>query len=269
MLYSSVNGCINEQINISDRGLAYGDGIFTTALIQNSQVQLLKQHLARLTQGCQLLSIDFESQSSLITEVNQIASQFPNAVLKIIITAGSGGRGYSKVGANEARTIISVHGIPEHYQSWQTKGISVGLAQNLLGLNPMLKGLKHLNRLEQVLIRKELDQTSFDDLIVSDINNHIIETSCANIFWMRGGQLYTPDLTLSGVNGLMRAEVLSAFPETKIVQQNIQYFNGIDAMFICNSVMGIVPINEFNEEKLDISPIKNIQRIIDNKIITP
>ena len=121
----------------------------------------------------------------------------------------------------------------------------------------MLAGLKHLNRLEQVMIRAELDQCKEDDLIVCDINDIIVETSSANIFWFKDDQLYTPKITSAGVAGLMRDAIINKIKNVQLVEAKFKDIINIDGMFICNCVMGIVPVKRYNERDLafDKEPI--------------
>lgn len=259
MHYHSINGQINKEIAITDRAFNYGDGIFTTAKITHGKIEFLKEHIDRLTQACAILSIDFTQVDNLVTEITTVAQSYNHAVLKIIVTAGQGGRGYSRQSIAHSNVVISVHDVPEHYLDWQQHGINLGRAQFQLGLNPSLKGLKHLNRIEQVLIRKELDQSNHDDLIVSNSNNHVIEASAANVFWIKNDELFTSDLTNSGVIGIIRQQILALNTKTKVVNAHITELEQANSLFICNCIMGIVPVKMFQGRKLDIQPVKEIQ----------
>ncbi len=263
MLYCTVNGQKNDQISIADRALAYGDGVFSTAKIANGKVEMLEQHLERLKTSCQRLcidSIDSEDFSQLETELKQVAVSFPLAVLKVLISAGQGGRGYSRKGIKHHTVIITVHEFPSHYQQWQQQGITVSDSQILLGLNPLFAGIKHLNRLEQVLIRKELDNSNFDDFLVYDLNHQLVEGSSSNVFWFKGEQLFTPELTHAGVAGLKRAQILQLYPQTQQVKVTKSALADIDAMFLCNCVMGIVPVRQYNQQILPITVVLNLQQ---------
>ncbi|NQZ79775.1 MAG: aminodeoxychorismate lyase [Colwellia sp.] len=259
MYYQSVNGKQEQYISITNRGLAYGDGVFTTAKVLNGKVQLLAAHLERLMDSCLKLHIALPDMDKVAIELIDVAQRFELAVLKVIITAGLGGRGYSRQGCSSSMVIITFHPFPEHYHIWQTKGVELGLSNFKLGLNPSLMGLKHLNRLEQVMIRRELDHQPEDDLLVTNISGHIVETSCANIFWLKAGQYYTPDLSESGVEGLIRNIILKNIPSTHIVKTQISNLDNIEAMFICNSVMGIIPVRRYLNSNLDINKVLAIK----------
>ena len=108
MYYCSVNGEQDQALSINNRGLAYGDGIFTTAKVINGKVQLLSAHIERLVDSCNKLSIALPDMDKIAAELIGVAKQFPLSVAKVIITAGNGGRGYSRQGCLESTVIISL-----------------------------------------------------------------------------------------------------------------------------------------------------------------
>lgn len=250
MRYCSINYQQVDSISVQDRGLAYGDGLFTTAKIVNGQIEMFTAHLQRLKSGCDALELFAPDFEQLTQQVGELAKSYPLAVLKIIVTAGVGGRGYSRQGASTTNVIIMVFDFPQHYFTWQKKGICLGIAEQKLGLSSMLAGIKHLNRLEQVMIKKELDQRDEDDLLVLDINNNIIETSCANIFWCKNNNWYTPKITRAGIDGLMKAKIIAGLANVVTLTATLTELENIEAMFMCNSVMGVVPIKIYNGQKL-------------------
>jgi 4-amino-4-deoxychorismate lyase len=260
MSLSFVDEQVLDVISIYDRGLAYGDGCFTTALILDGSVVMLEQHLARLKQQSERLGLPEINSSSIAEQMCNVSQGISKGVVKVIVTCGRGGRGYSRIGANQAQVIVSRHDYPNFYRQWQKDGITVGISEQQLGINPMLAGLKHLNRLEQVLLRKELDQRPEDDLLVTDINGHIIECCSANVFWLKDGQWHTPALSRAGVSGLMRAKIMTLNQDVLTGDYTLTAIDNIDAMFISNAILGIVPVKVFNLKVLDISLVENIQK---------
>jgi 4-amino-4-deoxychorismate lyase len=256
---SFVDGQLADSIPINDRGLAYGDGCFTTALIIDGEVAMLPQHLDRLVVQSQKLGLPDVDLTTLKVTINNISADIHIGVLKVIITCGSGGRGYSRLGVESAKVIVSVHDYPTNYPQWQKVGISVGISEQKLGINPMLAGLKHLNRLEQVMLRVELDKRSEDDLLACDVNGNVIECCSANVFWLKAGKWHTPMLSTAGVAGLMREKVLLNYVDITPANYALTDLNNIDAMFITNAILGIVPVKIFNDHKLDISLVSALQ----------
>lgn len=250
MKFCSVNGVQQSHIDIENRGLAYGDGLFTTAKIQLGKVQYLASHINRLIAGCQQLGIKSPSFDDLTKQLVTIAKPYSLAVLKVIITSSNGGRGYARSIDNAYNLIIMIHDYPTHYDELANTGIRLGLSKQKMGVSPMLAGLKHLNRLEQVLLRQELSDRDEDDLLVTNIYEDVIEATSANLFVYFEDQLYTPDVSQSGVNGIMRQGVLSLEPETIIQSIKVDLLDQAQAMFICNCVMGIMPVARFKNRAL-------------------
>lgn len=250
MLYHSINSVQTNQLSVSDRGFSYGDGFFTTAKISHGVIEFQQYHLERLKKASTILSITPIDFQQLDNDITKLALAYPLAVLKIVITAGDGGRGYARGEQLSPTIVISVFEYPAHYNKWRKEGISLGVAQTKLGLNPLLQGIKHLNRLEQVIVRAEVDKSSFDDLVVSDLNDYVIETSSANLFWQIGNHWFTAKLKQAGVNGIIREQILRLFPEIEQVQLPLSILQKANAMFVCNSVMGIVPIHKFQNKAL-------------------
>lgn len=261
MKYCSVNGVEQTSIDIADRGLAYGDGIFTTAKIKNGQVVLLAKHIERLLLGCQKLKLVVPSERGLTSQLKSVAKIYNQAVLKVMITAGSGGRGYSRIGLseNDINIIIIISDFPTHYEDLALQGINLGDSKQQIGISPMLAGLKHLNRLEQVLLRAELDARNEDDLVVTNYQGVVVEATCSNLFYWQEGQLCTPDLSVSGVNGIIRQEILTKYPETQICQTRLPDLREANGMFICNSLMGIMPVKTYNNRRLVIDEVLQLK----------
>lgn len=162
-----INGIERDTLAASDRAIQFGDGCFTTARIVGHQVQMLPAHLRRLQLACSALMIPYAQWQQLEAEMQRLALEQQSGVLKVILTRGAGGRGYSGASCQSPTRILSVSAYPAHYARWQETGVALTLSPVRLGRNPLLAGLKHLNRLEQVLIRSHLEQTDADEALVS------------------------------------------------------------------------------------------------------
>ncbi|MEW6993676.1 aminodeoxychorismate lyase [Colwelliaceae bacterium MEBiC 14330] len=268
MKYCSINGIEKQVNNITDRGLAYGDGLFTTAKILHGKVILIDKHLERLTQGCKHLGIELSSEQHLKEQICAAVKPFKLATLKVIITAGSGGRGYSRAGLsiNDTNIIIMVFDFPSHYKLQSKQGISLGDSTQQIGSSSMLLGIKHLNRLEQVLLRTELDKRQEDELLVTNHQGEVIEATSANVFFWLEGQLCTPEISTSGVNGIIRQYILANKPDIKICRPRLKDLQHVQAMFICNSLMGIMPVRTYNGRKLNIEQVIALQTYLNDVI---
>ena len=210
-----INGHQHDALAPSDRGLQFGDGCFTTARVIEGKIDLLPWHIERLQLAAQRLMLPPCDWNALEAEMVRAAESIPLGVVKAILTRGSGGRGYSPQGCEAPTRIVSRSTYPMHYLPWREQGISLTLSPVALGRNPLLAGLKHLNRLEQVLIRTHLDQTTADEALVLDTAGLLVECCAANLFWRKGKAVFTPDLSQAGVAGLMRRRVIELLAGSK------------------------------------------------------
>ncbi len=265
MKFCLVNGIQQNQIDIENRGLAYGDGLFTTAKIIDGKIQYLSSHIQRLLLGCEKLALLAPNKVELTKQLSLVAKQYDLAVLKVIITASGGGRGYARSTEPKNDLIIMVHDYPKHYDELAIEGITLGNSNQQMGINPMLSGLKHLNRLEQVLLRQELTNTNEDDLVVTNVNDEVIEATSANLFFWLNDKLCTPDVTNSGVNGIMRQTILQNYPETLIKKVTLAELESSPAMFICNCVMGVMPVKNYNSRNLSIMLSQRVRNALNQK----
>jgi len=245
-----INGESQSHIPISDRGFQYGDGLFETIEVFNGRLLFIEQHLKRLTVSCEKLRIPPPNPQQLLDEAQSLIQNSDNAVLKIIITRGSGGRGYKMPDVIQPTRVLSLHPFPEYPLTFQ-QGVRVIFCQQRLGLNPILAGLKHLNRLEQILARAEWHTADIQEGLLLDLNGFCIEGTMSNVFFVKNTILYTPTLHQAGVAGIMRDFVLqtAAALEIKVVQGQFlpEQFYAADELFLSNSVIGIWPIKQLEQ----------------------
>lgn len=246
-----INGLEQESLPACDRATQFGDGCFTTARIADGDVCLLDAHIRRLQTACKTLLIPFTQWDTLRQEMRQLASGKPSGVLKVIISRGSGGRGYSGVSCQHPTRMLSVSAYPAQYPRWREEGVTLTLSPVRLGRNPMLAGIKHLNRLEQVLIRTHLEQTTADEALVLDSEGFITECCAANLFWRQGNTVFTPSLEQAGVNGIMRQFCLQqlARSDFHVVEVNAreEALQAADEIVICNALMPVIPVRAYGQ----------------------
>ena len=243
-----INGEFSTSLPANDRAVQFGDGCFTTARIKDGSVRFLAQHLGRLQQACEKLLIPFAQWSVLESEMQQLAVAHQQAVLKVMITRGSGGRGYSAANCQHPTRLLSVSAYPSFYPQWREQGISLALSPIRLGINPHLAGIKHLNRLEQVLIRTHLEQMQAQEALVLDSDGWLTECCAANLFWRKGSQVFTPYMDKSGVNGTMRQHIIACLADSPWqvtqVRERPESLAQADELLICNALMPVVPVNQ-------------------------
>ncbi|QTF08806.1 aminodeoxychorismate lyase [Brenneria izadpanahii] len=243
-----INGRLQEQLAVSDRGTQFGDGCFTTARVRDGQIVWLDKHLARLQEAARRLMLPAVDWPRLSQEMGQAAQGRRDGIVKVILTRGQGGRGYGIQGCGSPTRIVMQADYPAHYIRWREQGIRLSLSPVALARSALLAGIKHLNRLEQVLIRIDLEQRSADEVLVLDTSGALVECCAANLFWRKGKRVYTPDLSYAGVDGVARRHIISLLAdsdfELHIVSEPPETLADADEALICNALMPIVPVNQ-------------------------
>lgn len=246
-----INGLEHDFLPASDRATQFGDGCFTTARILGGEVCLLEAHIHRLQMACETLLIPFTHWDTLRSEMKRLASDTHAGVLKTIISRGSGGRGYSGASCLNPTRILSVSAYPAQYERWRKDGVVLTLSPVRLGRNPMLAGIKHLNRLEQVLIRTHLEQTDADEALVLDSEGFITECCAANLLWRKGRDVFTPSLEQAGVKGIMRQFCLHQLAHAGFrvveVSEREEALQTADEVVICNALMPVLPVRAYGQ----------------------
>ncbi|MBF7731355.1 aminodeoxychorismate lyase [Pseudomonas sp. N040] len=242
-----INGLPAEHLSVRDRGLAYGDGLFETITVRHGRARLLDRHLQRLIRGCQQLLIPIDEQQ-LRQEVSAYIALVADAVVKLIITRGEGQRGYALPQPQRPLRILTSSPLPAHPAANAEQGVSLFPCATRLAEQPLLAGIKHLNRLEQVLARAEWQDARYAEGLVRDCSGRVIEGVFSNLFMVRDGRLLTPDLSRCGIAGVMRAEIIDRAERLGLVAsvRDIGYDELLtaDELFICNSLYGIWPVRE-------------------------
>lgn len=252
-----VNGVISDCIAVSDRGLGYGHGVFETLRVHRGRVPLWERHLSRLRRGASRLHIPLDNvlprlegwrDDLLRLAPGDVGDS--HGILKLMVTAGVGERGYALPAKASATTIMT----------WQPllpasvlSPARLRVCAQRLAYQPSLAGIKHLNRLEQVLARAEWQGTDWDEGITLDTENAVVECTSSNLFFLRRGEWYTPALERAGVAGVMRdlllTDIMSACGQTCTVTDGLSLTDvqQADEIFICNAVMGVRPVAELEQ----------------------
>lgn len=258
----SVNGIPDAHISPLDRGFAYGDGVFETCRMMDGQVPLWSRHLARLVGSCERLFIPIDTlaleshRSRLIDQ--SIAEGVYNGILKVIVTRGEGGRGYA-LPAQVYPTICVIIYPHNQVDDCSLTGVSLRVCQQRLSSCPDLAGMKHLNRLEQILARAEWRDTRYAEGVLLDENDHVIEATASNIFMVCDKIVYTPNLARCGVAGIMRALVMEELAPAlglpvRMTEIPLTELLAADEVFLCNSVRGITSVKDITSDQQVVLP---------------
>jgi 4-amino-4-deoxychorismate lyase len=241
-----VNGVESSAIAVDDRGLQYGDGLFETMAAVDGRVRNLERHLDRLGEGCRRLGIPMPERAQIEAECERALEGLGVGAVKLMITRGPGPRSY-RPPAEPAVTRILVSSAARQRNDPAT-GIVVRLCDTPLGLNPMLAGLKHLNRLEQVMACSEWNDPEIAEGLMSSVDGRLVCATAANVFMVRAGRLLTPDIRDCGVAGVMRSIVLEAARElalpTDVVDLDVGDLTEADEVFLTNAITGVRSVGE-------------------------
>ncbi len=246
-----VNGQPSTTVSANDRGLLYGQTLFETIAVVNAQPRLLEAHLQRLEASTKslLIPLNINNIDSDIEVISDFFNASHNAVLRVTISMGSGGRGYANPELPSVTRIVSLHDYPKHPAKLATHGITLGLSPVKLAQQPLLAGLKHGNRLEQVMARSQW-QTDWNEALLCDQSGNVIEGTQSNIVVLKGDQALSPKLDQCGVEGVMKGWVLSQLKDAgfscRAVRLSLQDIIEADEVMLTNSVIGIWPVKTFH-----------------------
>jgi 4-amino-4-deoxychorismate lyase len=231
------------EFDLQNRGLAYGDGVFETILAHQGKLVWWDAHWQRLQLGAARLRLPEANENAIRQACESLAANHPRAIVKIIYTRGSGGRGYGLPASVMPILLLSLHPAPEVSR----QAITVRWCETPLALQPVLAGIKHLNRLEQVLARAEWDDPEIHEGLMCDSEGRVVCATAANIFIKQKGQWHTPIIDRCGIAGVVRAWVLENLPDTHAQVLSKDDVMQAEAVFLCNAVRGIMPVQRLDE----------------------
>lgn len=241
-----IDGEPASGVPADDRGLAYGDGVFRTLPMLGGQARMWSRHYAKLAADCRALAITPPEEQQLRADLGRVAAAHPDCVLRITVTRGSGGRGYEPPPQSRSRRIVAASRLPEYPLSWLREGVAVRHCTIRLAVQPRLAGIKHLNRLENVLARSEWTDPQIAEGLLSDSNGVVIEGCRSNLFILEQGRLLTPDLSGCGVSGVTREAILEkdAGHGWACAVEPISHarLEAADAVMLVNSLIGVWPV---------------------------
>jgi 4-amino-4-deoxychorismate lyase len=249
--HALVDGAPGERLSIRDRGLHYGDGLFETVRRERGRLRWFDRHLARLALGCERLGIELADAALLRTEAEAVAAATPRALVKIIVTRGvATGRGYRPAGDERPTRVVCAYDWPAPPPA----EFRAALSAVALGVNPSLAGIKHLNRLEQVLAQRAAARQDLHEVLMASSAGMLVGGSMSNVFAWRDHELWTPPVADCGVAGVMRALVLEAAGALGIPVR-IEAWPGaelgsVSSLFVTNVRLGLQPIHWYQDRRL-------------------
>jgi 4-amino-4-deoxychorismate lyase len=255
-----IDGTPTDLLPADDRALQYGDGLFETLLVRGRRPRFLEAHLARLTRGCERLRIPFERMPELRAEIAAACRQAPAlAVLKIIVSRGSAlRRGYAPDDAAKPRRLLSLWDTVA-LSAEQRDGAELVLSSVTASEQPLLAGIKHLNRLENVLAAREAREAQAFDALLRTADGRLVSGAMSNLFLVNAGAIFTPPVDRAGVAGVLRGVVLRECQaldieaaERDLTQEDLR---SADEVFVTNARIGVVPVRRVGQHHYSMSPL--------------
>jgi 4-amino-4-deoxychorismate lyase len=262
-----INGSFDATISPFDRGFAYGDGVFRTLVMRNGVPESWPQHYQKLVADCAVINIVCPSAELLMSDLQQLFLLDEVAVAKIIITRGEGNRGYTPPAITAPMRVVTKSAMPEYPETRFTDGVNLIVCDTRLAAQPLLAGIKSLNRLENVLARMEWNDQTIADGILLDTNDNVIECTAANIFARFGDSLITPSLTQCGIAGITRQRIIE-LAHTLSLKISIETFDlkklfTADEVIICSSLYGAFQVKTVQEKTIKTGALAaNIRAVL-------
>ena len=230
-----------ESLSVSDRGFTYGDGVFRTLRASHCQPRLWRWQWQRLAHDCAALGLPLPDVDPLLADITRVCAGIDEATVRITVTRGQGARGYSPASAPGSTLIVQASPYLAAPDCCFRDGIVARLCDWRLALQPRLAGIKHLNRLENVLARAEWADPVIREGILRDSEGRVIEGTMSNLVICRDGALLTPRLDGAGVAGAVRACLMAMLPlqETELQLGDLL---AADEILCVNSLIGVWPL---------------------------
>lgn len=261
-----VDGLAADVVSVRERALHYGDGLFETIACAAGTPRLLELHLQRLARGCVRLKLPPVAAQVLAHEVRELAGRSGRCMIKLILTRGAASaRGYRPSGTETPSRILLRYSWPPYDPSLGQDGVSVRTASVRLGENPALAGIKHLNRLEQVLAAAECADAA--EALMYSSSGRLVSGIMSNVFLVDGQTLLTPALDRCGVEGVMRERVLTltAAAGIKVILRRLRQEDcrRVREMFLTNALIGVRPVRSLDGRELAVGPVtRRVQQLI-------
>lgn len=264
-----VNGVPASQVSAHDRGLAYGDGLFETMRVSAGRAPLDEYHFSRLEFGASCLHLPL-NMPEIRAEISGVAAQLNEGVIKLIVTRGEGKRGYASVEVPRVTRIVQTSSLPIYPPDRAERGVVLYPCETRLAIQPRLAGVKHLNRLEQILARGEWQDDAFGEGLVCDMRGRPIECTMSNLFLRGENGWVTPQISDCGVRGVMRDYLVSQLTSAgeTVDQRSVTMQELMDSseMFCCNSVFGVWPIVGLKDRKWPVGPFTRVAQAMAQQI---
>ncbi|WP_255990058.1 aminodeoxychorismate lyase [Chitinolyticbacter albus] len=252
-----INGVAGEALALADRAFQFGDGVFRTLRCDAGGIRFWARQYAKLAADCAALGIAAPPREVLEADIRQLAPQ--DGAIKLIVTRGESQRGYAVPDACTPNRVVQVSALPP---VWPAEGARVRWCDIRAGWQPALAGVKHLNRLENVLARREWSDPAIQEGLLLDRDGHVLEGVMSNVLALSGRVLFTPRLDDAGVAGVMRSVVADVAARNGIaIREKVLTPAAVmaaDRLYLCNSLIGLVPVRELSGQHWGVHALDSV-----------
>lgn len=265
-----INGQPGEYIHALDRAAMYGDGVFRTLRIRQGRAFDWPRQYRKLAADCAALGIVCPAQTLLHAELDQAIATQAEGVAKIVVSRGAGGRGYKAPADMTPTRLVMVTPLPNYPVDYWRRGVALHLCELRLAHQARLAGIKHLNRLENVLARNEWSDPDVPEGLLLDQAGHVIEGTMSNVFVRQGSVMRTPDLSQCGVAGVQRERILELAPRlglrADVAPMTLDAVRRADEVWMCNSIIGVWPVRALGNDALPVGDTAHaLQSLLENE----
>ncbi|WP_028454252.1 aminodeoxychorismate lyase [Chitinilyticum litopenaei] len=257
-----INGQPAEALSLADRAIQFGDGVFRTLKVEAGGVAFWARHYAKLRADCAALAIVCPDEATLLDDLRRLGVR--DATVKIIITRGESARGYAVPAACTPNRIVQAAPLPQYPAAHFEHGVTLRVCETRASWQPALAGVKHLNRLENVLARQEWQDPAIFDGLLLDRDGMVVEGVISNVFALQGRRVLTPTLVNSGVAGVMRGILLELFSsmgyEAIPSDMTLEELARSEQLWLSNSLFGLLPVASLQHWRWQPHPLGAVVR---------
>lgn len=241
-------------LSASTRGLRYGDGLFETIRFSNNRLHLINEHLHRLWTGMQMLQFDIPrlfTPESLIRDIHSLIAKNQHTRARIRLTLFRGNGGLYDPESHTPQYIIESWELPTYVPPLTQNGLTLCIYRDLRKSTDPINNLKHNNCLPYVLGARYAQTHRCNDALILNTNNHICDSTIANLFLLKNNTVYTPALSEGCVAGVLRQAIIDCLQHTPfaVVEKpiSIEEAQSADELFLTNAIRLIRPVKQLEE----------------------
>ncbi len=247
MHYINYNGQLMAVGDISipsgSHMLRYGFGLFETMLVRDGVIVRAAYHWERLFAGMRQLQFGAHpfTPQQLTAEVLRCAQRNGMerfARVRLQVYAGTGG--FPEGIGQSPGFFIACQAPDPHILTWHEPGLVMGIAEGLYKSNDTLANLKTTGMIRYIMAAQQARHHNWDDAFVLNTQGHIIESTIANVFWIKDGAVYTPPLSEGCIAGVMRRSIMDT-PGITVTEQPLtrSLLHTADEVFLTNAIRGV------------------------------